>query len=436
MKISKQNPIFNFISVKSLLLFLIIFSISLFDALGQKPLANTSYSNDVRTVQVYPQDNPLGYPFIGLNSGEMLEFHFDVMSTELNYYNYGVIHCNHDWLPSDLQPNEYIQGFQTNNISEFEAGFSTMYDYIHYRFMYPNDMSKPRYSGNYLMVVFNGQDINDRTQWLISCRFLIYENVVSILSNVTQSSIVASRYTAQEVDFDINYKGFTIYDPMREVNVSILQNMQWDNAKQHLKPIFLKPDVLTFDYSMGENVFEAGNEWRNFDLKSLRYISPEVESIMKEADGYNIYLRPDIPEGKKAYATWPDLNGNYLIKNDEATDSQLEADYVWVHFKLVMPEIPESEIIVEGKYHDFNNTPVKCSYDKQLGAYVGKAFLKQGYYNYRYVVRDRYLAKDVINQTEGSYAATENDYHIVVYMYDRNKNCDRIITVKADNSVR
>lgn len=405
-------------------------------SMSQKPLENKCYSEGLSAIQVYPSDNPLGYPLIGLGSGESLEFHFDEMSTELNSYNYGVIHCSHDWQPSDLESNEYLQGFQFQGISQFEAGFNTMYEYVHHQFTFPNDMSKPRYSGNYLMIVFRGQDINDRSNWMITYRFMIYENAVSILSNVGRSSIIAERYTKQEVDFDISYKDFTIYDPMREINVSILQNFDWENEVGGLKPIFLKPEILTFDYSMGENNLEAGSEWRNFEVKNIRYTSSEVEAIMREPDGYHVYLRPDIPEGKKAYATWPDLNGNYLIKNDEADNSNIEAEYVTLHFKLNMPEISESEVLIEGKFQMFNKQPLKCTYDKQQGAYIGTALMKQGYYNYRYVVRDLYQAQDNLRYTEGSYSSTENDYHIIVYMYDRNLPCDRIIAVKADNSVK
>lgn len=385
-------------------------------------------------MQVYPEDNPLGYPFIALHSSEKLEFHFDVMTTEMETYNFGILHCDHAWKTDDIPPNEYIQGFQTLSISEFDAGFSTMFDYVHYSFTYPADMSKPRYSGNYAMVVFSGQDIHDKSSWLITYRFIIYENTVSVISRVTAPSVVSRRFTGQEVDFDIGYKGFSIYDPMKEINVSILQNMNWKTAKHDLKPIFIKQDVLTFDYSTGENVFDGGSEWRNYEVKDIRYVSSEVSAIMREPDGYHVHLRQDIPEGKKAYATWPDLNGNVLIRNDDASDSDLESDYVWVHFQLAMPEIFESDVFVEGRFNSFQKTPDQCVYNKTTGAYEATLLLKQGYYNYRYYTRDKFYANDDLSYTEGNYTATQNDYHIIVYMYDRNLNCDRIIAVKADGS--
>ena len=403
---------------------------------GQNALTNACYAPGIHTIQAYPAGNPLGNALIGLHSGEILEFHFDEMSNDFNYYNFGVIHCSHGWKQSEIEPNEYIQGFQTQNISEFEAAFSTMYDYVHYKFSYPSDMSKPRYSGNYLMVVFKGQDINDKSKWLFSYRFVIYETAVTINSRVTPSSIVAERYKMQEIDFEIDHKDFQIIDPMRDINVTLIQNMDWNTSVNNLKPIFIKQDVLTFDYSMGENTFEAGSEYRNFEVKNARYVSNEVEYIMNEPDGFNIYLRPDLPEGRKAYVTWQDLNGNFFIKSDGASDSNLEADYVMAHFKLTMPEISESDVIIEGRFTDFNIEPMICTYDKTTGSYQYKALLKQGYYNYRYIARDKYFAKNDLRTTEGSYATTENSYHIIVYMYDRMRGYDRIISLKADTSAR
>jgi hypothetical protein len=395
---------------------------------------NTRFRDDIRTAQVHPVGNPLGYPFIALNSSEKLEFHFDILTTEMETYSFGVLHCDHQWKPDELPYNEYIQGFQVLTINQFDAGFSTMFDYVHYSFSYPDDMSKPRYSGNYAMVVFSGQDIQDRNSWLLTYRFIIYESMVSVNSVVGASSVIAKRFSGQEVDFDIGYKGFTIYDPMKEINVSILQNMNWKSAKTELKPVFLKQDVLTFDYSTGENVFDGGSEWRNFEVKDIRYISAEVSTIMKESDGYHIYLRPDIPEGKRAYATWADLNGLFLIKNDDASDSDLESDYVWVHYQLVMPESLESDVYIEGSFNSFQKQPDKCTYNKQTSAYECTILMKQGYYNYRYFIRDKFYAHDDVSRTEGNYSVTQNDYHIIVYMYDRNLNCDRIIAVKADRS--
>lgn len=420
--------------MKTTFLFFTALYLNLF-SMGQT-VQNQAYSTLLHTPQAFPAGNPLGYPIIGLMSGESIEFHFDIMENSFETYSYGVIHCNHEWTPSDLHSNEYIQGFPSSQISRMEPSFGTMYNYVHYSFSYPDEMSTVRYSGNYAMIVFNGTDINDRESWLISYRFIVYENAVTVLPRVTPSSNISNRYTTQEVDFDINHKDFRIIDPMRDIHVSILQNFDWQQSRNDLKPIFIKPDILTFDYNMGENNFEGANEWRAYEVKDVRFNSSEIENINLEENGYHVYLRPDLIEGKRAYTTWQDINGNFLVKNDLGGDSHVESEYVWAHFTLVMPHAEEAEVVIQGRFNEFKTENVVCTYDETVGAYKHTILLKQGYYNYRYVLRDKYYSTDNVRFTEGSHAVTENVYHILVYMYDRNLGCDRIISAKAVSSVQ
>jgi hypothetical protein len=394
-------------------------------------IENKCYRDNVHTIQCFPVGNPLGYPITALGSGEQLEMRFDMFSDEFQSLRYGVIHCSHDWLPSPIESNQYIRGFATDQISDIENSFNTLYDFIHYRFNYPTDMSQPTVSGNYALIVFEGTDLNDRSAWIISQRIIIYELQATIRSNVHASSIIANRYTHQEVDFDLAHKGFSINDPMNDINALIIQNFDWKRTSQFLKPIFIQPDVLTFDYFSGENTFEGCAEWRFFEVKDVRYQSSQVEHIAQLDDGYHVYLRPNVPEGKRAYSSWQDLNGNYLVKNDQAGDDHVESDYMWVHFVLVMPEISDAGVYIEGAFNRYNQLDA-CTYDKGLGAYTTKILLKQGYYNYRFVLRDLYQSSDNIRVTEGSHAGTENDYHVVMYMYDRGLGVDRVISVAAN----
>lgn len=398
---------------------------------GSEVIENKSYRDNLYTVRCFPVGNPLGYPIIALGSGEQLEIRFDLFSDEFESLRFGVIHCSHDWVPSSLEANQYLRGFATDQISDIENSFNTLTDYIHYHFNYPNDMSQPTMSGNYALVVFNGTDLNDRSSWVFSQRIIIYELAASIRTHVHASSVVANRYTHQEIDFDLAHKGFSINDPMGDINALIIQNFDWKRTSAFLKPIFIQPDVLTFDYFSGENTFEGCAEWRFFEVKDVRYQSSQVEHIAQLDDGYHVYLRPAVPEGKRAYSNWQDLNGNFLVKNDQAGDDHIESDYMWVHFVLVMPQITDAAVLIEGQFNAYDKLN-ECTYDKGLGAYTTKILLKQGYYNYRFVIRDLYNSADNIRVTEGSHAMTENDYHVIMYMWDRAMGADRVISVAAD----
>ena len=75
----------------------------------------------------------------------------------------------------------------------------------------------------------------------------------------------------QQVDFTINYQGLTINDPYRNVYSFILQNGRWDNMKENLKPDFVGNNLLTYNSLSDKNIFSGGNEFRYFDIKSIRY---------------------------------------------------------------------------------------------------------------------------------------------------------------------
>jgi hypothetical protein len=65
-------------------------------------------------------------------------------------------------------------------------------------------------------------------------------------------------------------------------------------------------------------------------------------------------------------------------------------------------------------------------YDDATGMYRGSLLLKQGYYNYRYVVA---RTNQTLDQTllEGSHFETENVYEIIVYNRPPGARADRII---------
>src|SRR5690606_4105442 len=121
------------------------------------------------------------------------------------------IHCTADWQKSDISYNDYLQGFPSQRISDYEYSFSTMYSYVHYHFNFPTEMSKPRYSGNYLMVVSTSQDLSNEDDWVLTYRFLVYELVVNLVPQTKPSAVIADRFRKQQIDFTVFHKDFRIF---------------------------------------------------------------------------------------------------------------------------------------------------------------------------------------------------------------------------------
>lgn len=388
------------------------------------------YVDGIRTIQIYPSGNPMGVPFIQLGSGEQLEVHFDEMGLEASDYQFRVVHCSHDWQLTELESYEYIQGFPEGDINDVEASFNTIEEYVHYTFNFPNDMMKVRISGNYLLLVFES---GEPEKVIFSSRIVIYETLVGVQTRITNSSNISERFTHQEFDFNLSTANFQIMDPFNNLHVALLQNWSWNNAITNLKPIFVKEYEITYDYS-GENSFPGGSEWRYFEMKNFRFASIEVASIERNDEGWQVYLQPDLPRGSRTYETIQDLNGRYFVRNDEGSDSDLESEYCTVHFALQCSEIPGATVYLEGDFTKFDPEAYKCTWNSKDRKYECKVLMKQGLYNYRFVVRDTYKSTPDLGFSEGNHVETENDYVAIVYMWDRNGSYDRIIGQQYENS--
>ena len=74
-------------------------------------------------------------------------------------------------------------------------------------------------------------------------------------------------------------------------------------------------------------------------------------------------------------------------------------------------------------------------YDSKYSAYTGTLYLKQGYYNYEYVLLKNNATVGDETFIEGNHYETENDYSIYVYNQEQGTNYDKLIAVKRLNSI-
>lgn len=421
--------------MRKLILLLNCCLLALYSWCQEMPLP-TNYNTLIQSAQVYPQGNPLGYPFFELGTTNGLIFEFDELSTERRDLRFAALLCTYDWQLADLTTSDYIQGFDALDITDIQPSFNTLIEYTHYRFSFPNDMMKLRLSGNYLVVVFDGDDALDASKWQLAYRMVAYETLVQVSSQVRSSSVIADRFKNQEVDFVVQHADYSIYDYRNDLHVALLQNMNWKESISSLHPVFIKGSELIYDFNLGENDFQGGAEFRNFEFKSMQYQSNAVDHLDRREDGYHLILRKDFATGQRAQSSGTDLNGNYYIMNDDGEDRQIESEYVNIHFALSMPEQTDASISLDGQYFRMLHSPVTLQYNRQTQMYEGQALIKQGLIDYRYVIEDTYTALPKIDLTEGCSANAENDYHLIIYNHDRSTGHDRVIAVHGDNSVR
>jgi hypothetical protein len=392
------------------------------------------YQPTIATVLLSPDPPTMLPPVIALDNEEKLFLSFDDLSGEHKTLSYTVVHCNAKWEPSNCSITDFLDGFMDQGISNYSFSRNTIQRYIHYEASFPNESFKLLISGNYLLKVF--QDGN-QDKLVLTKRFMVYENKVALTGDVHAPTIVADRAYKQEIDFTVSYTDPQIANPFQEIYPVILQNGRWDNAITGLQPQFLMDKELRYDYE-DVNVFKGGKEFRWFDTRTLKLNTERVEKITRDSatSSYHVQLLPDERRTFKRYMNNADINGKYLVRTQDNHDSEIEAEYCYVHFFLAWP-VQElgGNMYVMGAMTDWQCTARnKMTYNKERRGYECVLYLKQGYFNYQYAfLKDGETAADEYT-AEGMNQETENDYWILIYFRKTGARTDELVAVKRLNS--
>lgn len=396
-------------------------------------LKDKIYVPYIKSASLQPDEWDLSIPIMELGSSKQFILEFDDLTNEIRDYQVQLIHCTPTWEESDMIRNEYISGFQEDNIYQYNYSFNTFQPYVHYEYRFPSDNMSFTLSGNYVIKVYQNFDPEDV---VLTKRFMVYQDAVKVTANVHQATLMAQRYSHHEVDFNIDYSGLNVTDPFTEFEVVIRQNDRWDNAITGLKPVFIRENSLIYEYDR-ENVFAAGNEFRHFDIQALNYYSDRIDSISFRQNSYEVYLFSDEARGSKRYFNRSDINGKRKYGTRLSKAFKTDADYAWVNFYLPYHDpVDNGSIYIFGELTNWQYIPeAKMKYNHDLFRYEGRLQLKQGYYNYEYV----YLKQDDpigdVSLIEGSHYQTENLYSIYVYHKNFNDDYFRLVGFKTISSL-
>lgn len=394
------------------LFFLLLLSIQIAVAQNQQFVyENKVYQPQIKTVQCYNSQKEQSLPVITLKSSEFLVFSFDDLNAGSKNYWYTVEHCTSDWKSSRLSTIDYLETLTEDRISDFKYSFGTIQKYTHYQLTLPNSQIKPKISGNYILKVY---EEGNQQKPVISQQFYVVNNTANIAVDVVASSQVSLRFSNQKVNFTILHQS-PIQNPYTDLKAIVTQNGNPQTAIVNTKPNFIKPGSLAYN-EINSNDFPAGNEFRKFDIRSLRYKGDNVQDIIKDS-ATSVVLFQDINTSKAKYSNLVDENGNFFIRNKEGSDDPTEGDYPNVLFTLnAIPPTPNGDAYVVGRFNNYVlNEASKLHYDSSRKRFYGNILLKQGLYDYKYV----WLNKDTgkIDQTvfEGSFFETLNTYQVFAY---------------------
>lgn len=379
-------------------------------------------AQNIKTIQLRPIYNTKQFTAI-VKLGEVLTLSFDDLEADNKEYQYKVIHMTHDWKPSNLTSNQYIDGFDENQIINMINSFNTLQPYTHYTVNIPNENTTITKSGNYLITI-----LDENYEPVFSRRCVFYEDITTVGVAVFRSRETKSNNEKQTVQFLVNHQNLHINNANQEINIALFQNHNWNTVRYNIQPNFIKPQQLVYNHTMTTN-FWAGNEFLNFDSKHLRSTSLNISKTERK-DIYHSYLYTDQERVDKIYTYNPDINGQFVVRTLEANDSNYEADYSMVHFSLATDKIYQNkEIFIYGAFNNYQlSDENKMKYDVVSQVYQAQIKLKQGFYNYSYATVDK-KNKINLNEVDGSFYQTENEYTVIVYYKPFGEVYDRVIGV-------
>ncbi|MDZ4707755.1 MAG: DUF5103 domain-containing protein [Saprospiraceae bacterium] len=386
---------------------------------------DTIYSEDIASVLCHVAGLPLSMPVIELGGGASLSISFDDLRSGSHRYKYEVIHTDMNWNKDELDEYDYIDGFNRSEIRTYAYSTNRNLDYTHYRFELPNNDLRLKISGNFLLHVYEELRKGQRI-YLFTRRIMVVEPKVKVNTIFVRPTDGLKYRSHQEIDFEISVKGFPVYNSRQEITCTVMQNGRWSTAVTGLKQNRDKPELLVFDF-IDKVSFPAGKEFRFFDIRSLEFRTRFVKKITENANEIIVTLNDDKVRDLFNFLDDQDANGRYIIENQDRPDPRLSSEYVWVDFTLKSPEFFDQQVYLMGTFTDWQcKSPFLLKYDDQSRAYLGSALLKQGYYNYGYVVAGKggdFSASPI----DGDWYETENDYQVLVYYRPFGARYDRLI---------
>ncbi len=418
----------RFFSVVHAFILLFYFSNATFSQIVEKV-----YHGNIKTAQLFVKGDQTTLPVYQLNTNDQLELEFDDMDANYKNYYFSWQLCDYEWRPCNLTYFDYIKGFTQTRINTYRYSSIAFTRYTHYQAFLPDQNSMPTRSGNYLLKVFLD---GDTTKLAFTKQVLVIESASAISAQVVQSFTPQLFKTHQRIRFSAGVKNINSFSAAQQVRAVILQNNRWDMSQRNIAPTFVRGNVLEYNMeSIG--MFPGGKEWRWLDLRSFRLFSDRMDSGKFNENERSIYLRADKDRTGQRYVYYPDYNGMYNIATYESINPFWQSDYATIHFSF-FPEdgAPYSgkDLYLIGKLTNYERTNEwKMNFDPNKGMYTCSAYLKQGYYNYGYMLVDK---KNPLEKTEleGDYWETENSYTILLYYKSFSDRNDRLIGFSSINS--
>ena len=386
------------------------------------------YDTMIHTVLMAPVGRPLDAPVLVLGNKESLQISFDDFKAQYQEYYYTVELVDSAWKSIDMLDFDYVKGFNQNKITQYSISSIATQQYFHYQFEFPNSFCSPKMSGNYILKVYLD---NNKEHLVFTKRFFVVENLADLIATVQAPFDGSITKSHQKIKVAIDVKNIPNFQN-DQLTIKVIQNNRYHDAKEIKNPSFIRGNILEFN-NEADLLFPGGNEYRWLDLQSLSLRSDRVAAIENKSSVTTIILKPDFSRAEILYNNFHDLNGGFLIINTESLQNENQNDYASVVFSYVpkdrKPLLDKKLYLLGALTNNVLDQNAEMQFDVKQGVYQKRLMLKQGYYSYSYILRDRLEPNfmDDFVETEGSYSEAENNYMVLVYYHAPGTRNDQLI---------
>ncbi|MFN5422471.1 MAG: DUF5103 domain-containing protein [bacterium] len=416
--------------------FFLFFLFLFFLNVNAQRLPDEVYMPSIKTIKFTKFGDQLSYPVIALNSTDMLELNFDDLDGGVKSYYYTIVLCNADWTPAQMSYFDYVKGYTQVRITTYRTSAISLTRYTHYQANLPDRNCIPTKSGNYMLKVFLD---GDTSKLAFTKRFLVVDQKINMAATVLQPFNQQFFQTHHRLQVHLDTKNFDIRYPQQQLKVRVLQNYRWDNSLQLSLPTFVRQDMLQYS-NENEMVMPAGKEYRWLNLRSFRLLGDRVKRQQNTDSSFILFVKEEVPRLPRQYHYYRDFNGMYINETTESINPYWNADYAKVHFSFRPPgsvPYPNADLVLMGELSNYGKErSATLVFNPDLGVYETSMFLKQGYYDYQYVLRSKNNNAITYSSTftENDTWETENAYLVLVYFRDLGGRYDQLIAVRQISS--
>lgn len=385
-----------------------------------------AYNDQIQSLKIEANSDWLLPPIIKFNSEDYITLSFDEMSHEYHRFTYKIFHCDAFWKKSNIHESDYMQGFNDQPIEDYCNSLNTTFEYTHYELKIPNDDITLKISGNYIIEIYENGSI------VAEARFAVIEQLSVVSATVSSNTDIDTNKDHQQIELVVSYPGLSVRDPEKELIEIVIQNRKVDEMVTNLKPSHLMNGQIKFANNR-QLIFTAGNEYRRFEIINMYDYLQNVDKV----NFHDPYFHASLLTDKKRinYSYDKDHNGRYITRYSQSSNSDTEADYLFVHFTYLSSKLSGGDLYISS---DFTQREIldkwKMSYNQSTKCYELTALLKQGSYDYQYLWVPSGETKGQTSVAEGDFYETENEYLILIYYRQTGSRYDRLVGMSNINS--